>query len=247
VSTQASALLRGGRPVLALRAQILRPGALLLAVLLAADAALVALHLAHTVLGLGSYGAWSLAADGGWAEVYQYVKWLWLALLTAALAWQARDRRWLPLTAGFLFLLDTDALRTHETVGRALGGWMTDRGLVTALPAVELGGLAYIVGAGLVLLPLVLWAWRSGSPSVQTAYRQVTLLMGLLLLVGVVLDGLFAAALPSGAKDVWGDLLEDGGEHVLASILVWSIARRVASALREQPGAAVLPAALGTD
>lgn len=130
MSCRSLLLLREGKPLLALRAQLLRPGAMLLVVLIVVDLALFALHLAHTLLGLGLYGSWSLAADGGWAEVYQYLKWLWLAVLTAALAWRWREWRWLPLTAGFLFLLDTDALRTHETVGRVIGAWLQGRGLV---------------------------------------------------------------------------------------------------------------------
>lgn len=236
MTSGARALLRAGRPMLALRAQLLRPGAMLLTVLLAVDVALVALHLAHTLLGLGLYGSWSLAADGGWAEVYQYVKWLWLVLLTLVLAWRWREWRWLPLAAGFLFLLDTDALRTHETVGRAIGAWLEHRGLDTLpVPPVELGGLVYLGAGALVILPLGLRAWRTASPRVAVGYRQTALLVALLLGVGVVLDVLFAATMPGAVKDVWGDLVEDGGEHVVASLLVWSMARRVAHALLTEP------------
>jgi hypothetical protein len=59
--------------------------------------------------------------------------------------------------------------------------------------------------------------------------------VALLLLAGVVLDVLFAATMEGAVKDTWGDLLEDGGEHLIASVLVWSIARRVAEALPEEP------------
>ncbi|GAA3599615.1 hypothetical protein [Agrococcus terreus] len=213
-------------------------GAVLLGALLVVDLGLIALHLSHTLAGAGTYGQWSLAADGGWGELYQYLKWSWLSLGLVVLAWVGREWRWLPLSATFGVLLLTDAFLLHEQLGRRVG--IAIDVAVPHVPAVELGGLVVIAAFGAVLVPAVVIAWATSRGRVRDRSSRVIALGAGLVVVGVLVDVAAATFLPVEVKRVWGDLLEDGGEMLLASAMLWVVALEALHALaptapRESP------------
>jgi hypothetical protein len=191
---------------------------LLLGLLLAADAVFIALHLwaaearpAHRLL--------SIEADNSYPEVFQYLKFLWLALLLALLAWRNRALGYLPWGALFLYLLLDDVLRLHEDGGAALSdAWQLPA--LLGLRSKDLGELAVSALAALALLPPIALAWRRGDAGLRCLSRRLALLLGLLVLVGIGLDLLATALRPVGLPRLLLGTLEDGGEMVVASLML---------------------------
>jgi hypothetical protein len=195
------------------------PGAgLLLWLLLAADGLFIAVHVWAAEARPG-HRLLSIEADNGYPELFQYLKFFWLALLMALLAWRTRAFGCLSWSALFLYLLLDDLLRLHEDGGAALAEAWELPALLGLRPK-DLGELAVTGGAALVLLPAIALAWRSGGPVLRNLLRRLAWLLALLVLVGVGLDLLASAWHPTGWARLLLGLLEDGGEMVVASLML---------------------------
>lgn len=191
---------------------------LLLALLLAADGVFVALHL-WAADARPEYRLLSIAADNSYAELFQYLKFFWLTLLMLRLSWQARDPGFLPLGTLFLYLLLDDLLRLHEDGGAGLASAWNLPALADLRPK-DLGELAVSAAAGLILLPAIGLAYRWGGVALRVLTRRLTLLLALLAIAGIGLDLLTAAWRPSGLPALLLGLLEDGGEMLIASLML---------------------------
>lgn len=194
----------------------------LLLLLVAADLCFVGLELLHS-WGYANDPRFSLGAERGYAEVYQYVKFFWIV---GILSWFTfKKREWLYLIAAllfFYFLLD-DSLEIHETVGESM---------VDALgiqPAFGLRGQDYgeLGVSALVGMSFLVAGWF--------AYRHSGLLarrMGLYLLAGVFALALFGVGADMvhqllGSRFSWTEtalvILEDGGELIVVSAICWFV------------------------
>jgi len=195
------------------------PGAgLLLWLLLAADGLFIAVHLWAAEARPGQR-LLSIEADNGYPEVFQYLKFFWLALLTALLAWRTRAFGCLSWSGLFLYLLLDDLLRLHEDGGAALAeAWQLPA--LLGLRPKDLGELAVTAGAALVLLPAIALAWSRGGPGLRSLSRRLAPLLALLVLAGVGLDLLASALQPTGWPRLLLGILEDGGEMVVVSLML---------------------------
>lgn len=190
----------------------------LLLLLLAADALFVAVH----VWGSLAHPDWrllSIEADNGYGELFQYLKFLWLALLLARLAWRRRAVGYLAWSLLFAYLLLDDMLRLHEDLGAALA---EDLGLRPwlGLRAKDLGELAVTAIAALLLLAPLSLAWLRGGAAFRALSRSLARRLLLLAGFGVLLDLLASALHPVGGWRLLLGTLEDGGEMVAASLLL---------------------------
>jgi hypothetical protein len=211
-------------PVLLSRAFLYLAGALLLA-----DGFLIALHVLYSFLvsarfaaataswfapdsPFGDY-AFSLTAEGGYPERFEYLK---SALSIAALAGcfaRTRQPAYLALTVVQLYILLDNALQLHEQVGMWLASVSPffDRGV---------GDAAFFGFAGAVALPLVIAALLKSSREHAVFGIFATALVGMLAVFAVGADALHAAL---AAVKVFGletaiTALEDGGELMSLSI-----------------------------
>jgi hypothetical protein len=163
----------------------------------------------------------SLEVERGFPEWVQYVKYAVAALLlfrNARRGFGATAAVWASL---FVVLLVEDSFQIHEHGGFRLS-------LLIALP--QIGGMApnqlgeVIVAAteGLVLIGALAWVLRSASA--ESWALSIVLFAGLLALTtfGVVVD-----AAHSLVDDRWFapalGYIEDGGEMIAASVLVWIV------------------------
>jgi len=195
------------------------PGAgLLLWLLLAADGVFVAVHLWAAGARPG-HRLLSLEADNSYPELFQYLKFFWLALLLTLLAWRTRALGYLAWAALFLYLLLDDLLRLHEDGGAALAeAWQLPA--VLGLRAKDLGELAVSAAAALVLLPAIALASYRGGAALRGLSRRLALPLVLLGLAGVGLDLLATALQLVGLPRLLLGTLEDGGEMVIASLML---------------------------
>jgi hypothetical protein len=204
--------------------------AAVLALMLCADAVLLLLHLVNGQLGLPVVRMLSITVDGGYAELFQYLKFFWVCLLLAALCTRTALSRTWPLVLLFAYVLLDDSLQIHERLGTWLAaGWSFE--LPGALRAKDLGELMVSAAVGLTLLPLLVWAYWGSGRSGRCHLLDVMSLFVMLAGFGIGVDLLHMALL---RDDGWGNLvfamLEDGGEMVAASMLLgycfWRLQQR---------------------
>jgi hypothetical protein len=191
----------------------------LLAWLLGVDGVFIAIHIVHLATPYLPDLQFSIERERGFAELFQYAKELGVVILMVML-W--RRTRWLSAAAWalvFLYLLLDDAISIHE-----LGGDIAYRHLgfgdALGLRALDFGELLINGLAGVVVLAILGIGYRRGSADERAITRDLGLLVGILLAFGVGLDMIHSLIVAYGPRVVVGSL-EDGGEMVTMSVIVW--------------------------
>ena len=184
-----------------------------LLLLLVGDAAYLVVHLSHRFLGEPVSPLFNIGRDMGYPELYQYLKEIWAAGLTALYFLRTRKIAFLAwaLLIGMLFL--DDSLAVHERLGHlfAVRLGLPD---VAGIRGQDFGE---IIAAGLMVVPffltvLVSHRWLSATQ------RFVSLgffaLIMALAFFGVLID-LFVHKF----QDHTLFFIEDGGEMIVVSLL----------------------------
>ncbi len=194
--------------------------------LLVADAALIAVHL-DAVSRQSANPMLYVDIDRSYAELLQYLKFLWLLAL---LVWYSVEQRswqmatWLPV---FAYFLADDALSWHESMGARVAGQLAT-GPVFFLSAQDVGEILVTAGAGLVLLlPLVVGYVRANRPT-RWVFHVLAALLVVLAGFGVVVDALHMVVVENPRTGDWMGTLEDGGEMVVVTVVVAFVVRLVA-------------------
>jgi hypothetical protein len=195
------------------------PAVALLLLLVCADAGFALLHLISVETGWLREAKISLEADGGPAEIYQYVKEFWIVVCMIFAFASTRRAVYTSWALVFLFLLVDDAGKVHEQVG----AWLGQR---YALPAPfglrpdDIGELAFAGAVGVTMLAVVGVAVRRGTEQCLRISRDMFGLIFVLALLGVCVDMLHVIAYLGGSLLAQVLLIvEDGGEMVVMSAL----------------------------
>jgi hypothetical protein len=221
----------------------------LLLLLVASDLGFVAVHMVSELTPLvAAAPLLNIEVDHSYPEIFQYLKFFWIVLLLACIAVQKQQAHYGAWALLFFYLLLDDALGFHEFAGVSMAG---QDGFEAALGlrAVDFGELigsavaALLLGAGLV------WAYARGSHEFKAVSHDLGLMVAGLVFFGVGVDmahELFGQG--SVSRFAFG-LLEDGGEMLMASLIVCyvfnlqrhgcnislSVARRLEAALLSRP------------
>lgn len=212
-----------------------RAAALVLGLLLAIDLGFILFHILfvapHPVAEQGALRRFSLYEDGGIPEQVQYLKWAALSVLLFRFGRSMPNPLALSLALVFALVMLDDALQLHEGLGRTLSEGIPRTAVRPFRPQDigELGGWAVLGSAALVALVL---GWRRSGPDQRRMLLPIGVLFVALVGVGVGLD-LIHSALPRvidapGLRAFLGQatgILEDGGEMVIASLLIWTMLR----------------------
>jgi hypothetical protein len=189
---------------------------IVLVVLVLGDLLFIALHLMYVETSLLASGRWSIAEDRGYAEMFQYVKFLGICLALGRLFVRTHLRVLIGWIAVFAFLLLDDAGRIHEHFGLAFAVW-TRLPDIGALRARDIGEFIYALLAGLLVVPLVAFGWLRGAPPARAISADLAVLLIALGGCGVGAD-LVHRMLSATFMDVLTGLLEDGGEMIVLSV-----------------------------
>lgn len=190
--------------------------------LLVGDLVLAGLHLLHRYAGLLDAPALNLEMDQGWAEFFQYGKFLLCAILLAGCALGRAPGGLLAWAAVFLYLLADDALSLHENLGLRVSAAF-DFEPLAGLRLRDYGELLVSAVAGTALLLPLVWAYRRGPERFKRLSQDLALLLGALVVLGVGLDMGQVAFRHSLGKPLnfLLRMLEDLGEMFVASTMVW--------------------------
>lgn len=189
---------------------------IVLAVLVCGDLLFIGLHLVHLQTSLLPSDRWSISRDHGFAELFQYLKYVAICLALGHLFIRTRLRVMLGWMAVFGFLLLDDAGRIHERFGLLFAA-STHLPNIGGLRARDIGELVFALLAGLLVLPLVIFGWLRGAPPARAISTDLALLLVALAGCGVGAD--FVHRLLSlSSMDVLAGLIEDGGEMLVLSV-----------------------------
>lgn len=206
-----------------------RPAALaLLALLVALDVALVALHVAKPYFPALRPHFYSLEADRGLAEWYQYFKQAGIVLGLLACWRSAREWPFVVWSATFAWLLIDDSFELHERAGEAAAiAWSLPA--VSSLRPQDIGEILYALAAALSILSALAISLRyarrgaAAAPSVN-----LVALLAALAFCGVVIDAVHVVAYFAGSRLAWIlTVIEDGGELFVMSVIAaycWHLA-----------------------
>lgn len=203
-----------------------RAASLFLALLLCGDVAFVAGHLINGLtplldndpMGLDYRLLLKLDTDRGYSEIYQYLKFIWIAVLFLSLSLEKRTWHYLTWVLLFTYFLLDDILEIHEKLGFKLAQLFGFESALGLRPR-DFGELMVSVLFGIFLLSLVIVAYRRGSMAFRMVSRDLALLVAGLVFFGVGID------MAHTALDFVPGLgvVEDGGEMLMTTLLLWYV------------------------
>lgn len=191
----------------------------LLALLLAADFAFILLHVLYVETRWLPGRLFSLEADGGLPETFQYIKQFWVVLCMIAVCVRTRIKAYAAWALVFAFLMLDDAGQIHEHVGYWLGQQLHMPASASLRPD-DFGEMAFAGMIGLLVLALTVPALTRGDTPSRLITRDLLGLTLLLGVAGVVIDALHVIAYMRGSLLAQFLLIaEDGGEMLIMSLL----------------------------
>jgi len=203
-----------------------RSATVFLILLLCADLAFLGMHFIAAIIGdikwILESDLFNIERDRGYPEIYQYIKFFWVIVLLFYLALKNRSLHYIPWVLLFTYLLLEESIHIHERAGWLLSTYFN----FTPLFGFSLryyGELVIPATAGIFLLLPLVWAYRKGTQ----IFRKISLDIGLLVLVlvffGVVVDMIHEAIFPFGTVYFITGVVEDGGEMLAVSLILWYI------------------------
>lgn len=203
----------------------------LMAGLLAGDLLLL---LAHFLLAYGvllSNHDFFVDVDGGYGEWFQYFKYGGLMVLLASLFQRQRQPLYLFWGALFGYFLLDDALRWHELVGLWLAQTADFPAIFTLRPQ-DLGELIFSGVSGFCFLTALVFAYQHSEAAARRFSQKLLLALAALIFFGVGVDMVQvmsqAAVEPYPFLRELLILLEEGGEMMVVSGMVWLAYRQAA-------------------
>lgn len=208
----------------------------LLLILLAIDLAFIVLHILLKI-DVIEHSGFRINRDGGFGEIYQYTKAALSGMVLLVLAKRERSGLLLLWSCLCFYLFIDDWLQLHERVGGKMFGIYLES---TFADSYRQGQLIY---AALVTLTAGLASihfWRLATPTVHRLSLGLLASFGLLGLSAVVIDYTHNMWLPE-SLDLLAVILEEGGEHVAISLLLWFSIRGLSPTLHPLFGHAAGP------
>ncbi|MBW4541919.1 MAG: hypothetical protein KME43_22650 [Myxacorys chilensis ATA2-1-KO14] len=189
--------------------------------LLVTDISFFILHFIDLHLGLGTQGRFSIETDRGYAEIFQYLKEYWSALLLGFIALRTRSYSYLSWCLLFFYLLLDDSASIHER-GGALLAQRLEVPSILGIATSDFGEIAVSFSAALLILVSIAIAYRFGDRSFRKFSKNLTVMLFALAMFGVVID-LIHNSVPIPALNPVLGFLEDGGEMLVMSGMACSV------------------------
>lgn len=199
----------------------------LLVFLLSMDAAFIAIDILRRCTPYFHSALWSIEKDLGYPEIFQYVKFFLICILLLGTAGKRRRLGYAAWAVVFFYFLLDDALEVHEILGGRLGFSHPFLQSLGYRP-LDMGELMVSVGVGLGLMSLLVLFYLRGDQAFRKTSKDLVLLVGILAFFGVGVDmakkPLEHLANHLGLDQVYWlveGVIEDGGESLAASLLLW--------------------------
>lgn len=196
---------------------------LLLRLFLSADIVFIVLHILYKTYILNS-SYFSLKRDLGYAEFFQYTKFLWVIILLIYIIRKTGVWQYISWLAVFTYFLADDAFQLHENIGMSIAGNL-DFVAPFNLRLQDVGELTVFAIAGMVLAALLAWSYWKGSQTFKNITIDLLILTAILAFFGIFVDAAeIGVDLGLFIKETLG-LIDDGGELIVVSVMLWYVFR----------------------
>ncbi|HSK94723.1 MAG TPA: hypothetical protein VLA76_11795, partial [Candidatus Angelobacter sp.] len=171
--------------------------------------------------GAGLFADWNYAIDveRGFGETLQYVKLGWLVVILPLLAVRLRSGQFACWAVIALVLLYDDMFSARERYGQVLAlaqGWEGAFGI----RGQDLGEFVFIGLYGVVVLACAALAYRYSRGGDRRFWWEMGVLLVALVGFGIVVDMIHVLVIGQEPWDLLLATIEDGGEMVVASLMV---------------------------
>lgn len=189
-----------------------------LLVLFSIDLFFIVANYSYYHSGIITNEAFTLGKDFGYAEIVQYCKELAVAVLLFKVFQKTRDYIFVVWSAFFSYLLFDDSIQIHEKIGNMISHHLVSTGaLMGDLRMQDFGEMIVSAVVGVMFLLFFIKYFYKSSQATRTISYNIIAFVTLLLFFGVFID-IAHMAIP-GIKGMGS--LEDGGEMIAMSLLVW--------------------------
>ena len=184
-----------------------------LIILIITDLGFICLHFLNQIGRLPHY-SYSLYADMGYSEIYQYVKEFWIFLMLIFAFIERKRFNYLAWSLLFLYFLADDALRLHESFGRILS---QDLPQIYGLKAQDLGELIVTAIAGTIIFSFIFITYYKSKDFEKWVSKKLFFMVLILVFFAVGVDMLHSAI---SSLDGFFGVIEDGGELFAMSVIL---------------------------
>lgn len=195
----------------------------LVVLLVITDAVFVFLHLLHKSTNLLPSGLFSIEYDGGYGELFQYIKELWIIVLLVFIGTKQWKFIYFSLSLLFLYFLLDDSLRIHESAGAFLADSFNFHPQL-GLRAIDFGELVVSVLVGAPLFALIGIAYNRSDVAARMIAKCIMAMVVLLALFGVLTDMVAIMVKHPVAQPIL-NIIEDAGEMFMMSVIAWFVFR----------------------
>lgn len=198
----------------------------LLILLISLDFIFFIIHYINALTPLLNNDMFSIGVDHSYAEIFQYIKYASVIIFLIFILRKTGTRAYLAWILVFLYLLVDDSIRLHDRFGSYIA-WNFDFNPPFGLRLLDIGELLVSTCAALILIPSLIFAYMRGSSLFKKNSENLGVLFCMLVFFGIGMDMIHVAIisripedLVRGFNSILG-LLEDGGEMISASIILW--------------------------
>ncbi|MBE8233249.1 MAG: hypothetical protein HAW67_05885, partial [Endozoicomonadaceae bacterium] len=193
----------------------------LLLLLLVTDCIFVILHFVALIPAFDN-PLLGINKDQGYAEIYMYLKELWIIILFIFILIKTKTVGYIGWTLLFIYILLDDSLQIHETLGGYLAAQLEFSSLLGLRPQ-DFGELTVSALSSAILLGLLLIFYITSSSAFKNVTQNVFLLLLLLAFFGIFIDMLDMMIKLGWKVDYIFAAIEDGGELIVMSLLLYYI------------------------
>jgi hypothetical protein len=160
--------------------------------------------------------------DQGYAEIYMYLKELWIIILLVFILIKTKTIGYSGWILLFIYILLDDSLEIHETLGSYIATQLEFSSLLGLRPQ-DFGELSVSAISATILLGLLLFFYIGSSNAYKHVSKNIFLLLLALAFFGIFIDMLDMVIKLGWEVDYIFAAIEDGGELMVMSLLLYYI------------------------
>lgn len=188
-----------------------------LSLFLITDFSFILLHLIFVHTRFISNYAFSLEAERGYPEFFQYIKEYWIALLLLFLAVRVRSFLYFSWSLLFFYLFLDDSLEIHERLGAYLSHQLQFiPGL--GLRSEDFGEILISASVCLIFGMLIAISYRKANRIARNISKTLIQLLLALAFCGIVVD-MMHVIFKDSLLETLLVVIEDGGELIIMSLI----------------------------
>ena len=181
------------------------------------------LHVFHTPTGLFYNPNFSPQQDRGYAEVFQYIKEYWCAILLFIMAVRTANLLYFSWSLLFGYFLIDDSFGVHEVLGKQLGSTLSSF-QIPGLNLQDIGELFVSAFFGILFLIAISVTYHLNDEESKEFTRYLFAMLILLVIFGVF-TGIIEGWTTNPTWRFILSMIEEGGEMLVMSFMVWWILR----------------------